>query len=942
MTKRPCDKHLQRAFDEYGGKTCCNKNVPTLDSTGIRIPPSAATSRVQYAKAGCQKRKNVATCGRAKRAIAKTSEAEDSVVTEIQESCPIDSVVISSGHNSLPHQHAVSVTATDVENSAAHQHVLLSVSGMTCTGCSRKMMNILERTEGVSNSRVTFVSGTADFDVDTQLTTKEAVIKKLEKETGFKCAPFETCFQTLDLFLGPTAVEQLRDDLPRGVESALRTSKGSYRFSYDPSVIGARSVLSSIPNARLAPPVSDASLADGKKRLKTMACATGVAAALTTPILVLNWSNNPVSHTVRSVVSLILATLVQAIAIPEFYKPALTSLVYSRMIEVDMLVVISISAAYGYSVVAASLSFAGYDLQVEAFFETSSLLITLVLLGRMLGSLARVRAVGAVSVRSLQAEKALLVLDHSRKAEREARTAEIDARLLQIGDLFLVKPHARVVTDGIVVEGQSSIDESMVTGESTAVPKATGDSVVAGTMNGLSPLVVRLTRLPGKNSITDIASLVEGALAAKPRVQDLADRVASWFVPVVVGISLVVFVVWLAIVLRVRGKAFGVALGTAITYAITVLAVSCPCAIGLAVPLVLIIAGGVGARLGIIIKSSKVTESACRVTDVVFDKTGTLTTGELEVQEMRVWDNAMISRDEMISLARALTKDNDHPVSKAVHAAINRETAAAVVVADIESIPGSGIRGVYKNVPVKAGNPFWLGVEEHPAAAEFLRRGLTLFCLTVGSKLTAVWALKSTLRPEAYTVVRNLREHRITCHIVSGDNPRAVQAIAAELQIPLAYTASRQSPAEKQMCIRQLQLTAQRPNQAPERNRVVLFVGDGTNDAVAVAQADVGVQIASGNINTSDMTRAIADVVLLGGLEGVPTLLDISRQAVNRVRFNFIWSAVYNLFAILLAAGAFVKVRIPPAYAGLGEIVSILPVVVAAVTLVRRKGVASG
>lgn len=958
-TKRPCDTHLQKALNEfaaylekglcicrsvldrYGGETCCNRNVPAPDSADTRVSPPVATICVQSAKAGCQQRKTAVTCEPAKCVVAKTPEVRDDITSQIQESCPIDSVVIT-GHNHLSRQHNAPGTATEIEDSAARQHVLLSVSGMTCTGCSRKVMNILGRTEGVSNSRVTFVSGTADFDVDDQMTTKETVIKKLEKETGFKCSPIESSLQTLDLLLGPDAAEQLRDGLGPGIESALRTSTGAYRFTYDPAVIGARSVLFSVPNARLAPPVPDASLADGKKRLKSMAWATVLAAALTLPILALNWSNNPISHTVRSMISLILATFVQAIAIPEFYRPALTSLIYSRMVEIDMLVVISISAAYGYSVVAASLSFAGFDLEIEAFFETSSLLITLVLFGRMMGSLARVRAVGAVSVRSLQGEKALLVLEHSRRTETEAKTVEIDACLLQIGDVFLVKPHGRIVTDGTVVEGQSSVDESMVTGESTPVPKTTGDSVVAGTINGRSPLVVHLTRLPGKNSITDIASLIEGALAAKPRVQDLADRVASWFVPVVIVISLVVFVIWLAIVLEVRDDGAGGAFGTAITYAIAVLAVSCPCAIGLAVPLVLVIAGGVGARSGIIIKSSKVTESAYKATDVLFDKTGTLTNGELEVQEMRVWDSATVSRGEIISLARSLTKQNDHPVSRAVHAAINEETATTVV-ADIVSVPGCGVRGVYNNVPVKAGNPFWLGVEEHPTIAQFLQGGLTLFCLSIDYNLAAVWTLKSTLRPEARSAVRNLHERGITCHIVSGDNASAVRDVAVELQIPLAHVASHQSPAEKQMCIRELQLTSQGPNQAAEKNKVVLFVGDGTNDAAAVAQADVGVHIASGTINTSDMTRATADVVLLGGLEGVPALLDISRRAVNRIRFNFIWSAVYNLFAILLAAGAFVRVRIPPAYAGLGEIVSIVPVVVAAITLVkRRQRVASG
>jgi P-type E1-E2 ATPase len=355
-----------------------------------------------------------------------------------------------------------------------------------------------------------------------------------------------------------------------------------------------------------------------------MACYTVVAAALTIPVVVLNWAPNPVPAQTRGIISLVLATCVQPIAVPEFYSQAMKSLIFSRVIEMDMLVVISITAAYTYSVVAFALTETGVELEQEAFFETSTLLITLVLFGRLIAAIARVRAIRAVSLRSLQVDTSMLLGPHD-------QISEIDSRLLHFADTIVVPAHARTVTDGIVVAGESAVDESVLTGEAIPVAKQHGNIVIAGTINCEGVLHVRITRLPGANSVSDIAKSVENALAAKPRVQDLADRVASWFVPSVLAIAVVVFTIWIVVTLKVRGENGGGAVGTAITYAIAVLAISCPCGLGLAVPMVLVIATGVAARRGVVIKAADATERGFKVTDVVFDKTGTLTRGDPRV-----------------------------------------------------------------------------------------------------------------------------------------------------------------------------------------------------------------------------------------------------------------------------------------------------------------------
>ncbi|KAG9228909.1 E1-E2 ATPase-domain-containing protein [Amylocarpus encephaloides] len=924
-TTEACVEHLQQAFNEYSSyldkgrcicrsvldrlDTCCGQTVSKSQaiehsSTPVGYSSALANPRQPSLRRSTKKSCEETCCDAAPIKTRKNEEAS---------SCGLDDVAItyapSRKHPSTRNKEV------DLEDAGAREHVLLGVSGMTCTGCSRRMTNVLHTIEGVSAIKVTFVTGAAEFDLDLAMANLQQVLPRIEKETGFKCSQIVSAYQVLDLTIDPALAKGVSEQLRGLVESVEKIDKWTYRVNYDPALMGARSLLSSVRGASLAPPGNDATLADGRRRLIQIAWSTGVAAVLTIPVLVLAWSDTA-AYSRRSIVSLVLATFVQALAVPEFYIGAVKSLVYSRVLETDMLVVISITAAYVYSLVAFSLTHAGYPLETEEFWETSTLLITLLLLGRLVAAIAKVKAVSAVSLRSLQAEKAFLV-------EASGDTTEMDARLLQFGDVFLIPAHGRVVTDGVVTSGQSSVDESMITGESVPVPKAAEDEVIAGTINGPSALTIRMTRLPGKNSITDIANLVESALASKPRIQDLADRVASYFVPVVITIALVVFAIWVAVGVEVRGKNGGGSVGLAVSYSIAVLAISCPCALGLAVPMVLVMAGGVAARNGVIIKQADAIERGYKVTDVVFDKTGTITKGDLTVVHEQFFPHGQASENDIFSLATSVTKDNQHPVSLAVAALMERKGDHSTTLENVESIPGAGIQCTWRKCHVQAGNPYWLKIEDRPEITSLLEQGMTLFCLTLDSKPVATFGLKSNIRDEAQGVIADLQRRNIKCHIVSGDGPRVVEDVANAVGIPASNMASRHSPVEKQKYVQGLM----------SAGKHVLFCGDGTNDAVAVAQANVGVQIGT----ASDVTRATADVVLLGGLDGVPMLLDLSGRAFRRIAFNFAWSAIYNLFAILLAAGAFVKVRIPPAYAGLGEIVSISPVIVAAMTLLRAQ-----
>ncbi|KAJ4137172.1 hypothetical protein NW768_002753 [Fusarium equiseti] len=793
----------------------------------------------------------------------------------------------------------------DIENGANLETIGFLVSGMDCTSCADKLMRIFANTAGVSNAQVNFVMGKGEFSVDISITDTETVLSFVSGASGFVLRRIIGGNYFVDVLVTQTQIKQLVENPSRGVIDVQALDKKTVRLSYEPTTIGARDLMDQIKDRcnGLAEPCGDAQLENSRRRLWDQLSKTLLAAALTIPVAVVSWSEDLVDNKTEGIISVILGTLVQAIAIPEFYRPALAALWYSRTVEMDMLVVISITAAYVYSVVAFSFEMAGNPLDEGQFFETSTMLITLILAGRLIAAFARVQAVSAVSLRSKQNITAVLIT-------KEGDT-EIDARLLQYGDVFKVLPHSRVPTDGIVISGKTEVDESMLTGEALPVVKQKGSDLIAGTVNGDGTVTVQLTRLPGKNTVTDIAQLVEEAANSTPKIQDLANKVAGWFVPAMGAIAVLVLVIWVACGIELLDYSAGKSVGNAITFAVATLAVACPCALGLAVPMVLVVAGGIAARGGVIIKSADTTEGARKITDVVFDKTGTITEAELTVIE-QVNLNGNLS--DNLSLAKALVSGSKHPVSAAIEKYLT--VKAMPEVGNVHAIPGAGVEAEYLNSTLRAGNARWTQAGKLEDVTRLQSNGLTTLVVTRDSVPLIVFGLSAQIRPEAVQVIRELKSRNIRVHLVSGDQIKAVQAVAASVGIPPDNAIGERTPPEKRDYVAALM----------DKGRRVLFCGDGTNDAIAVAQAHVGVQMGS----TSDVTQDAADVVLLNGLEGIPFLLDISKVGFQRMYFNFVWSAVYNILAITMASGAWVKFRIPPRYAGLGEMVSVVPVVLAA------------
>ncbi|KAI9676319.1 MAG: hypothetical protein M1817_000476 [Caeruleum heppii] len=812
------------------------------------------------------------------------------------------------------------------------QHVVLSVQGLTCAACEQKLVQSLSSIVPVQKIQISLALSRAEFRLQRGNISVTDVIRHVERTTTFTCEEINSQGDVLDVLVDEPAL-LLNGSYPAGVLELSVLDRQTLRIVYDTTVVGARELLEkgfSVP-LQLGPPRPSSALAEGHQYIKRTALLTLLSICLTIPVVVLAWAPLRPDHVRYGTVSLVLATIVQVYIAGPFYPNAFKNLFVNRVIVMDLLIVLSTSTAYVYSVVAYAYQMLGRPLATKDFFETSTLLVTLIMFGDLVSAYARQKAIESISVQSLQSSTAMLV-------RPDGPDQEIDARLLQHGDIFKVVPDCRIATDGTVLSGCSEVDESMVTGESRLVEKGIGSPVIAGSMNQSGVLTVRLSHLPGDNTISRIATMVDEAKSKKPRVQKVADRVAGWVVPSILTLAIITFSIWVAIGIQVRKKESSAASVEALTYAIAVLIVCCPCAIALAVPMVIVIAGGVAAKHGVIFKSAEIIETARKVDHVVLDKTGTLTNGNLMVvgKDYLVW-----SADVTASAVLGLTDGIKHPVASAISSHLKMLHTKPAKVENVTSVVGQGLEGLYSGVSIRCGNPRWLGVEDHPIVQSYVSKGLTVFCVSDPNDLLAVIGLQDTLREEAFAVVSELKRRGIQISILSGDEDDAVQGVAADLGIPKENVRSRCTPASKQTYIKNLVASRTAKNKSP----TVLFCGDGTNDAIALATATVGLHIPSSTSSSGShssqhtLSQSAASAVLLSPeLTGILTLIDLSGAAFRRIIFNFCWAFVYNTFAILLTAGAFVHVRVEPRWAGLGELVSVLPVVAVGWGLTMWKG----
>ncbi|MFW5746022.1 MAG: heavy metal translocating P-type ATPase [Nanoarchaeota archaeon] len=578
-----------------------------------------------------------------------------------------------------------------------------------------------------------------------------------------------------------------------------------------------------------------------------------------------------------------------------FYKGAWKAL-KNRTADMDTLIALGTSAAYFFSVYTVL-----YAPQMGNYFETSAMLITLVILGRHLEAIAKGRTSQAIRKLMKLAPKTALV-------ERDGKEQRIDVEDVRAGDIVRLKPGERIPVDGEIVQGSSAVDQSMISGESIPVQKGIGDTVIGGTINKHGSLRFKATKVGRETTLSQIIRLVEEAQGNSAPIQRFADRISSYFVPVVVGIAALTFLVWIQ-----SGLSF------AVIAAVSVLVIACPCALGLATPTAIMVGTGKGAQNGILIKGGDRLEMMQRIDKIIFDKTGTITTGKPNVTD--VVSLSQLSEKQIGKIAASLENESEHPLADAVVEAFGGKLDA---VHDFSAVPGKGISGTIHGTEYFLGNRSLMPVTVDEGRIRMLEdEGKTVMILSDRRYILGLIAVADTIREEVPEVITSLENRGIETWLITGDNNQTAKAIAK--QAGIRNVMAEVMPEEKQKKVKELQCDGK-----------VAMVGDGINDAPALAQADIGIAMGAG----TDVAIETGDVVLVrNDVRSVLTALDLSKVTMSKIRQNMFWALIYNVVGIPVAAGVlypFTGVLLSPIIAGAAMALSSISVVMNSL-LLRRK-----
>jgi Cu+-exporting ATPase len=602
----------------------------------------------------------------------------------------------------------------------------------------------------------------------------------------------------------------------------------------------------------------------------------------------------------------LLVTPVQFIGGWSFYKGAWNA-IRTRSINMDFLIAMGTSVAYFYSV--AVLFFPEVlPVKVEeraVYFEVSAVIIAFVLLGKYMEEIIKKRSSAAV-------RKLLDLKPATARVIREGVEMEVPAESVMVDETMVVRPGEKIPTDGLVLEGNSSVDESMLTGESMPLEKAAGSTVIGGTLNRTGLFRFKATRVGAETALAQIIKMVEDAQASTAAVQRLADKVTAYFVPVVVAVAFLAFFGWWAAGNFPQGLlAF-----------IAVLIIACPCALGIATPAALMVGVGKGAEAGILIRGAEVLERAEKLTTVVFDKTGTLTRGEPTVTDIVTLGAA--NEEEILRLAAAVEAGSEHPLGEAIVRAAQQRELVLPKVEGFEAIPGHGIRGRVDDRAVLLGNRRLFARENidvttaEVAMTRLETEGKTAMLVGMNGALSGMIAVADTLKPEAQEAVSALQQEGIEVVLLTGDNQRTAHAIAAQLGI--AQVIAEVLPGDKARIIQDLQ----------QQGKAVAMVGDGVNDAPALAVADIGIAIGSG----SDVAKETGGIVLIkDDVRDVVASIRLSRATMRKIKQNLFWAFIYNSIGIPVAALGFLN----PIIAAAAMALSSLSVIVNSALLKRAK-----